>query len=106
MWFRALRATESGTRLGTRSARRVRFPKGREPPQGAATKPFGASIFDNWMKRRIALHETGRAILNLTPKVGKWPSLPLHGQRTVAGAVGGLFAGCTVGGIGPNFFGA
>ena len=24
----------------------------------------------------------------------------------VAGAVGGLFAGCTVGGIGPNFFGA
>ena len=27
-----------------------------------------------------------------------WPFL--------AGAVGGLFAGCTVGGIGPNFFGA
>ena len=24
----------------------------------------------------------------------------------IAGAVGGLFAGCTVGGIGPNFFGA
>ena len=23
----------------------------------------------------------------------------------IAGAVGGLFAGCTVGGIGPNFFG-
>ena len=22
----------------------------------------------------------------------------------IAGAVGGLFAGCTVGGIGPNFF--
>jgi len=34
-------------RLGTRSARRVRFPKGREPPQGAATKPFVALIFDN-----------------------------------------------------------
>ena len=24
----------------------------------------------------------------------------------VAGAVGGLISGCTVGGIGPNFFGA
>ena len=24
----------------------------------------------------------------------------------IAGAVGGLLAGCTVGGIGPNFFGA
>ena len=24
----------------------------------------------------------------------------------IAGAVGGLFAGCTVGGIGQNFFGA
>ena len=23
----------------------------------------------------------------------------------IAGAAGGLFAGCTVGGIGPNFFG-
>ena len=26
----------------------------------ARPKPFGASIFDNWMKRRIALHDTGR----------------------------------------------
>ena len=24
----------------------------------------------------------------------------------IAGAVGGLISGCTVGGIGPNFFGA
>ena len=37
----APRGTELVARLGTRSARRVRFPKGREPPQGAATKPFG-----------------------------------------------------------------
>ena len=39
-------------------------------------------------------------------------SLPqaLRGDKAawpfIAGAVGGLFAGCTVGGIGPNFFGA
>ena len=26
----------------------------------ARPKPFGASIFDNWTKRRIALHVTGR----------------------------------------------
>ena len=51
MLLRAQRVTESGARLGTRSARRVRFPKGREPPQGAATKPFGVSIFDNWSER-------------------------------------------------------
>ena len=83
------RMFDLAARLGTRSARRVRFPKGREPPQGAATKPFGASIFDNWMKRRIALHDTGRAIFNPTPKVGKWPSLPLHGQRTYVAEPGG-----------------
>ena len=29
--------------LGTRSARRVRFPKGREPPQGAVTTPKPSS---------------------------------------------------------------
>ena len=54
----------------------------RPAPRGtelaARPKPFGASIFDNWTKRRIALHDTGRTILNLTPKVGKWPSLPLR----------------------------
>jgi glycosyltransferase involved in cell wall biosynthesis len=30
--------------LGTRSARRVRFPKGREPPQGAVTTPDSSRI--------------------------------------------------------------
>ena len=31
----------------------------------ARPKPFGASIFDNWTKRRIALHVTGRESINL-----------------------------------------
>ena len=44
------------------------------------------------------------------------PAWPFYGRAALLrgrngdggrdGAVGGLFAGCTVGGIGPNFFGA
>ena len=34
--------------------------KGNRVRRPSQTKPFGASIFDNWMKRRIALHDTGR----------------------------------------------
>ena len=49
---------------------------------GTRPKPFGASIFDNWMKRRTALHDTGRESINLTQSARSPQSVRNRPSRT------------------------
>ena len=68
--------------------RGVRFGRG-----SRATVPlFTTEERDKTMKLKMDWNALLRAVIKAA-----WPF--------VAGAVGGLISGCTVGGIGPNFFG-
>ena len=96
----AHRGTELAARLGTRSARRVRFPKGREPPQGAATKPFGVRSLTTGVKEAVcgsaAYRRRVKRRLRLLGRECGRCSRPMPRQLENRKYTGILLAGCSL----------